>query len=218
MDEKNRNTINSTIRQSIIQKLDFHVNALEYAIVKLYMNYQNSKVWENTNLEGYLVLVNDSYCQSLKLQIFDFINFNKEFEIELYANIKDGYEIIKDTFHSVEFPSFFLGLNFSDKSDAEKVKSKIFLFSKLKNINKYYATYVFEQDRENSSQEINVNTNSPNSNNNPSTSTSNNKILATNVNVITTPNHTMNNINNNNLEFISKYKKLINEINGSEIK
>lgn len=219
MDIKNRDTITSTIRQSINKKLDFHVNPLEYAIVKLYINYQNSKVWENTNLEGYLVLVNDSYFQSLKLQIFDFINFNKEFEIELYANIEDGYAIQKDAFHSLEFPSFFLGLNFSDKSQAEKFRNKIFMYSKLKNLDKYFACYINDQDKENSMQDINVNNNN------------NSKILATsasnlgnkatvnsNNNVTINSNNNTNYLKNNSEEFNLKFAKTINEINASEIK
>lgn len=157
MDESNRIVITSKIRQSIIEKIDFHLNVLEFAIVKLYINYQNSQIWENTNLEGYLVLVNDSYSQALKLQIFDFVNFNKEFEIELYSNIEDGYEILRDTFHSIEFQTFFIGLNFSDKTHAEKFKNKLYFFNKLKTLDKYFTTYIPDQEKTILSSESNKN-------------------------------------------------------------
>ncbi len=126
--------ISANIRQSIIKKLDLHTNALEFAIVKLYINYQESQIWENTKLEGYFVLINDSYTQSLKIQIFDIISLNKDFEIELYSNIEDGYEILKDNFHSIEFPTFFIGLNFPEKNHARKIHEKIIIYSKIKNL------------------------------------------------------------------------------------
>lgn len=142
MDANNRNIITTIIRKSISEKLDFHTNALEYAIVRLFICYSSS--WENTNLEGYLVLVNDAYNSCLKLQIFDFINFNKEFEVELYSNIEEGYEIISDVFHSLEYMNFFIGLNFSEKSQAEKMRNKIFLFSKLKSQDLSFTSYIYD--------------------------------------------------------------------------
>jgi hypothetical protein len=174
MENYNKFTISSSIRKKLIEQIDFHYNALEFSLVRLFICYSDSKIWENTNLEGYLILINDSFTKSLRLLIFDLINFNKEFEIELYIEIIQGYENMTDTFHTINYPDFFIGLNFPDKISAEKFRRKIFIASKIKQSENFFETFI-TSDRINN--DNNDNNNNTDKNTNPNES---NQILNTN--------------------------------------
>jgi hypothetical protein len=63
------------------------------------------------------------------------INYNKEFEIELYTNIDNGYIVINELFHAIEFENFHLGINFANKIAGEKIKNTILHNSIILNSN-----------------------------------------------------------------------------------
>ena len=113
-------------------QIDKECSILEVCLGRLYIAYEDSE-FEFTNLEGYLSLVINRKHSCLFFYLFGFSTFKKDFEIELYTNIDKGYSILKDNFHSVEYPSFFLGINFSSKIDAEKMRNSIFFYSIILN-------------------------------------------------------------------------------------
>jgi len=126
----NNNEINKLKRKF---KIDTHCSILEVCIARIYIAYEDSETFEFTNLEGYLCLLINRKYSCFFLNLYGFSNYKKEFEIELYTNIDKGYSILNDNFHCIEYPTFFLGINFSSKINAEKMKNSIFYNSILPN-------------------------------------------------------------------------------------
>ena len=83
--------------------------------------------------------------QILYLQIYDIMDFKKQFDIELYTNIalNKGYEQLTEKFHTIEFPTFCLGLNFYTKRKADEIKNIILNYSKALNCSLFY---VYEKE------------------------------------------------------------------------
>lgn len=114
-------------------KMEPHCSILEVCVARIYIAYEDSQTFEFTNLEGYLCLVINRKFSCLFFYLYGFSTYKKEFEIELYTNIEKGYSILKDNFHCIEYPSFFIGINFSSKINAEKMRNTIFYNSILFN-------------------------------------------------------------------------------------
>jgi hypothetical protein len=114
-------------------KIDTNCSILEVCIARIYIAYEDSENFEFTNLEGYLCLVINRQYSCFFLNLYGFANYKKEFEIELYTNIDKGYSILNDNFHCIEYPSFFLGINYSSKINAEKMRNSVFYNSILPN-------------------------------------------------------------------------------------
>ena len=113
---------------------------LSYCKCQLYISYDNFSGFDNTGLEGILCIVINRVFSNLYLQIYDIMDFKKQFEIELYTNISlnKGYEILDEKFHTIEFPTFCIGINFYTKKKAEEIKNIILYYSKALNSSLFY--------------------------------------------------------------------------------
>ena len=96
--------------------------------------------FQYTGLEGILCVMINRLLSNLYLQVYDILDFKKQFEIELYTNIllNKGYEVMSDKFHTIEFPTFCLGINFYTIKKAEEIKNIILNYSKALNSTLFY--------------------------------------------------------------------------------
>ena len=113
---------------------------LSYCKCQLYISYDYNSGFQNTGLEGILCVVINRVFSCLILQIFDVMDFKKQFEVELYTNISlnKGYEILSEKFHTIEYPTFCLGINFYTKKKAEEIKNIILNYNKALNSSLFY--------------------------------------------------------------------------------
>ena len=113
---------------------------LSYCKCQLFISYDNMAGFEYTGLEGILCILVNRVFSNLYLQIYDIMDFKKQFEIELYTNISlnKGYEKLTEKFHTIEFPTFCLGINFYTKKKAEEIKNIILNYSKALNSSLFY--------------------------------------------------------------------------------
>ena len=96
--------------------------------------------FQYTGLEGILCIMINRLLSNLYLQVYDIMDFKKQFEIELYTNIllNKGYEVMNKKFHTIEFPTFCLGINFYTFKKAEEIKNIILYYSKALNSSLFY--------------------------------------------------------------------------------
>ena len=113
---------------------------LSYCKIQLFISYENMTGFQYTGLEGILCVVINRLLSNLYLQIYDIMDFKKQFEIELYTNIilNKGYEVVTKKFHTIEFPTFCLGLNFYTNKKANQIKNIILNYSKVLNSCLFY--------------------------------------------------------------------------------
>ena len=84
-------------------------------------------------MKGILCLVISRTLSNLYIQMYDMFDFKKQFEIELYTNIEYGMEQLEETFYSIEYPTFFLGINFASEYMGKEIKNLIILHSTVLN-------------------------------------------------------------------------------------
>ena len=113
---------------------------LSYCKCQLFISYDNMTGFEYTGLEGILCIMINRILSNLYIQIYDIMDFKKQFEIELYTNISlnRGYEIMSPKFHTIEFPTFCLGINFYTVKKANEIKNIILNYSKALNSSLFY--------------------------------------------------------------------------------
>ena len=113
---------------------------LSYCKCQLFISYDNMTGFEYTGLEGILCIMINRILSNLYIQIYDIMDFKKQFEIELYTNIllNRGYEIMSPKFHTIEFPTFCLGINFYTVKKANEIKNIILNYSKALNSSLFY--------------------------------------------------------------------------------
>ena len=130
---------------------------LEYATVKLSVcSPQTGKYFRSFIKEGILCVIINRNTSCLFLKLFELIEFQKVFEIELYTNIMDGYTKVDNYFHVIEFPGFFLGLSFpiiEDPNVANRsalIHKAIIFTSKFISINSrnYIYSHIFDHDKD----------------------------------------------------------------------
>ena len=111
-----------------------------YCKGQIYISYDNFSGFDFTGLEGILCIIINRVFSNLYLQMYDIMDFKKQFEIELYTNISlnKGYEIMSEKFHTIEFPTFCIGINFYTKKKAEEIKNIILNYSKALNSSLFY--------------------------------------------------------------------------------
>ena len=101
------------IKACLSNMIEKEESILEFATVKLSVcSPQTEKKFRSFIKEGILCVIINRNTSCLFLKLFELIEFNKVFEIELYTNISDGYTVRDNYFHIIEFPGFFLGLSF----------------------------------------------------------------------------------------------------------
>ena len=113
---------------------------LSYCKCQLFISYENMTGFEYTGLEGILCVVINRLLSNMYLQIYDIMDFKKQFEIELYTNIllNKGYQVMSKKFHTIEFPTFCLGFNFYSTKKAEEIKNIILNYNKVLNSSLFY--------------------------------------------------------------------------------
>ena len=155
MNEFINNKVSEKIKKILKEKVDKtepYSTILEYANARLYISYEGSEEFEYTNLEGCLCLVVSRKFSNLYLQLYEYVNNKREFEIELYSNIEKGYTVLNDTFHSIEYSNFFLGINFANKINAEKLKNAVLYNSII--VNAQTSLYSISSDAKKKSDDI----------------------------------------------------------------
>jgi hypothetical protein len=167
MNEFFNNDISEKLKSLLKTKIPDYCSILEFSNVKIYISYIKStgnkslqilqeEIFDYTNLEGCLCLVINRKLSCLFLQLYDYIHYQKEFELELYTNIDKGYTILHDNFHCIEYPSFFIGINFSNKINAEKMKNTIFYNSIISNLDSNFYHLPSNKNSESHSQKENL--------------------------------------------------------------
>ena len=140
LDEFNDKEIKTKLELILEKKFLPTETLLSYCKCQLYISYDYLGDFENTGLEGILCILVNRIYSNLYLQIYDVMDFKKQFEIELYTNIllNKGYEIASEKFHTIEFPTFCIGINFYTKKKAEEIKNIILNYSKALNSSLFY--------------------------------------------------------------------------------
>ena len=147
------------IKKCLVNIIDKEESILEYATVKLSVcSPQTEKVFRSFIKEGILCVIVNRNTSCLYLKLYEFIEFNKVFEIELYTNISDGYTVRDNFFHIIEFPGFFLGLSFpiienqNVSNRSSLIQKAIISTSKFISINlgDYIYSHKFDYDKESS--------------------------------------------------------------------
>lgn len=100
------------IKTCLSNMIEKEESILEFATVKLSVCSPLTEKFRSFIKEGILCVIINRNTSCLFLKLFELIEFNKVFEIELYTNINDGYTVRDNYFHIIEFPGFFLGLSF----------------------------------------------------------------------------------------------------------
>ena len=155
LDEFNDKEIKTKLELILEKKFLPTETLLSYCKCRLYISYDYLGDFEYTGLEGILCILVNRIYSNLYLQIYDVMDFKKQFEIELYTNIllNKGYEIASEKFHTIEFPTFCIGINFYTKKKAEEIKNIILNYSKALNSSLFY---MYETKAHNSFQNTNI--------------------------------------------------------------
>ena len=155
LDEFNDKEIKTKLELILEKKFLPTETLLSYCKCQLYISYDYLRDFENTGLEGILCILVNRIYSNLYLQIYDVMDFKKQFEIELYTNIllNKGYEIASEKFHTIEFPTFCIGINFYTKKKAEEIKNIILNYSKALNSSLFY---MYETKAHDSFQNTNI--------------------------------------------------------------
>jgi hypothetical protein len=145
--ESNEQNINK-IRQCLTNLIPKEESILELSTVLLSINSpKTNNIFLPFNKEGILCVIVNRKKSCLFLQLFDLIEFKKVFEIELYANIIEGYNAKNLFFHTIEFPGFFLGISYNNEnSRAGLIQKSIFSISKFFDVNEDFYSFSFEFD------------------------------------------------------------------------
>ena len=145
--ESNEQNINK-IRECLTNLIPKEESILELSTVLLSINSpKTNNIFLPFNKEGILCVIVNRKKSCLFLQLFDLIEFKKVFEIELYANIIEGYNAKNLFFHTIEFPGFFLGISYNNEnSRAGLIQKSIFSISKFFDVNEDFYSFSFEFD------------------------------------------------------------------------
>ena len=142
------------IKQCISNMLSKEETIIEVSNVKLSIcSKGTNNKFIQFKKEGILCVIVNRIYSCLFLQLYDLFDFSKVFEIELYSNIKIGYNIKDNNFHSIEFPGFFLGISFpipinNIDNRSNLIYESIISYSKFIDLNYEYYTYLFHFDYE----------------------------------------------------------------------
>jgi len=82
---------------------------------KIFTKDIDDKIWLNSGLEGYLCIIWDRTIRFPIFRMFNPINYDLLFELELFWNFYESYVPYTFTFHYFYAPGGFIGFSFSDK-------------------------------------------------------------------------------------------------------
>ena len=114
------------IRLIISKYLPYTQTILKITQAEIYIS-KGQKLEFKLVMKGILCLVISRTLSNLYIQMYDMFDFKKQFEIELYTNIEYGMEQLEETFYSIEYPTFFLGINFASEYMGKEIKNLILL-------------------------------------------------------------------------------------------
>ena len=120
------------IRLIISKYLPYTQTILKITQAEIYIS-KGQKLEFKLVMKGILCLVISRTLSNLYIQMYDMFDFKKQFEIELYTNIEYGMEQLEETFYSIEYPTFFLGINFASEYMGKEIKYLILLHSTVLN-------------------------------------------------------------------------------------
>ena len=120
------------IRLIISKYLPYTQTILKITQAEIYIS-KGQKLEFKLVMKGILCLVISRTLSNLYIQMYDMFDFKKQFEIELYTNIEYGMEQLEETFYSIEYPTFFLGINFASEYMGKEIKNLILLHSTVLN-------------------------------------------------------------------------------------
>ena len=149
--ESNEQNINK-IRECLTNLIPKEESILELSTVLLSINSpKTNNIFLPFNKEGILCVIVNRKKSCLFLQLFDLIEFKKVFEIELYANIIEGFNAKNLFFHTIEFPGFFLGISYANNNNSNEnnsndsraglIQKSIFSISKFFDVNEDFFTF-----------------------------------------------------------------------------
>ena len=149
--ESNEQNINK-IRECLTNLIPKEESILELSTVLLSINSpKTNNIFLPFNKEGILCVIVNRKKSCLFLQLFDLIEFKKVFEIELYANIIEGFNAKNLFFHTIEFPGFFLGISYANNNNSNEnnsndsraglIQKSIFSISKFFDVNEDFYTF-----------------------------------------------------------------------------
>ena len=149
--ESNEQNINK-IRECLTNLIPKEESILELSTVLLSINSpKTNNIFFPFNKEGILCVIVNRKKSCLFLQLFDLIEFKKVFEIELYANIIEGFNAKNLFFHTIEFPGFFLGISYANNNNSNEnnsndsraglIQKSIFSISKFFDVNEDFYTF-----------------------------------------------------------------------------
>jgi len=131
MDLNNNNyTILNQIKKYLTDQMRPYESIIEFCTSKIYFALQDEE-FKPANIEGYLCLIINRELQCLYLRVINTMDYSRLLEIELYQEIKSGYSVLHDNFHSIEFNFGYLGISFLNKTDGDRLKSAIFYISTI---------------------------------------------------------------------------------------
>ena len=120
------------IRLIISKYLPYTQTILKITQAEIYIS-KGQKLEFKLVMKGILCLVISRTLSNLYIQMYDMFDFKKQFEIELYTNIEYGMEQLEETFYSIEYINFFLGINFASEYMGKEIKNLILLHSTVLN-------------------------------------------------------------------------------------
>ena len=92
---------------------------VEMASAKLYTANEFADHWLDSGLEGYLCFCTDYETKSRYIIMYSYHLYEKLFEIELYNNFNNYYQILTENFHCFEYGDGFIGFMFSSLEHAK---------------------------------------------------------------------------------------------------
>ena len=128
------------IKLILLKSLSNDQTILTLCKTEVFIAYENQE-FQNIDLKGILCVIASRINSNLFIQIYDCNDFNKQLEIELYTNIEYGLTIMNEKFLCIEYPTFFLGLNFPSENSLNEVYNCIIINSTILNSNSYQFSY-----------------------------------------------------------------------------
>ena len=136
------------IKLILLKSLSNEQTILTLCKTEVYIAYENQE-FQNIDLKGIFCIIASRINSNLFIQIYDCNDFNKQLEIELYTNIEYGLTIMNEKFLCIEFPTFFLGFNFTCENSLNEVYNCIIINSTILNSYSYQFNYEKKNNKKN---------------------------------------------------------------------
>ena len=95
------------------------------AYVKIFLKGADDKLWMNSNVEGYLVLIFSRNFKAPYLRVYHPITCQCLFDCAMNHNFNSIYIRAHELFHYFCIPHGFVGFSFADAKQAKKMGKQI---------------------------------------------------------------------------------------------